>query len=66
MVATMAFFRCIMETKFKVILFLHEVVRMKCILGRFQDTTLLKKELRDFLATQLKKNTKRLLLRQEN
>lgn len=55
MVDTMAF-----------ILFLHEVVRMKCILGRFQDTTLLKKELRDFLAIQLKKNTKRLLLRQEN
>lgn len=64
MVDTMAFFRCMMATK--VILFLHEVVRMKCILGRFQDTTLLKKELRDFLAIQFKKNTKRLLLRQEN
>ena len=51
MVATVAFFRFIMTQKFKVVLFFHEVVRMKYIPERFQDTGLiLKGELHDFLA----------------
>ena len=51
MVATVAFFRFIMTQKFKVVLFFHEVVRMKYIPERFQDTGFkLKGELHDFLA----------------
>ena len=51
MVAIVAFIRCIMTQKVKVVLSFHEVVRMKCISERFQDTERkLKGELHDFLA----------------